>query len=123
MSSKSIQCTIDVVLECIYSPLRSDIGKFLDRINVLLGHIKITKKYVDITGDIDISLIEYRKNADVTNFVNMLHSYLLFPLINKPTRGQSTSKTIIDNTFCNFPPISEHKLILMEDIIDHFPIF
>ena len=57
------------------------------------------------------------------NFTDQLYSLGLHPLITRPTRITSHSKTLIDNIFTtNLSSIIQCVLII-NDISDHFPIF
>ena len=60
-----------------------------------------------------------------SDFLDLLYSYNLFPLISKPTRVTTTTATLIDNIFTNdFKDThNHHQGILYNDISDHFPIF
>ena len=54
----------------------------------------------------------------------MLFSFSFYPLINKPTRVNNNTSTLIDNIFFN--DIENGNLfngILFTDLSDHFPIF
>lgn len=60
---------------------------------------------------------------NVQCFCNMMSALSFYPLINIPTRVTSTTKSTIDNIFCNDIQ-NEHKSgVLMADISDHYPIF
>ena len=60
-----------------------------------------------------------------SEFLGILYSFNLFPLITKPTRVTKDSATLIDNIFTNDfkETINHHQGILFNDISDHFPIY
>lgn len=87
---------------------------------VLESLTKLSHKCYAI-GDININLLS--TNGDyVSNLSNLFHSYMFFPVINKPTRFTNTSATIIDHFWSNDPNYLSSG-ILFSNISDHFPIF
>ena len=50
-------------------------------------------------GDYNINLSNYGKHNETNEFVDMLHASLFISLINRPTRVQKESATLIDNIF------------------------
>ena len=67
-------------------------------------------------------LIYYNANNHVDDFLNMLMSFSLLPLITKPTRVTETASTIIDNIFNNSQPFPSSGIII-SDLSDHFPVY
>ena len=57
------------------------------------------------------------------DYVNMLFSYSLFPIITKPTRITSHSATLIDHIYTNSAIFDLTAGILTHDITDHLPVF
>ena len=75
-------------------------------------------------GDYNLNCLDYQNNTKVRNFFDILFSYGMIPIINKPTRVTKTSATAIDNIFINsFFNDSIETGIVKTDISDHFPIF
>ena len=59
-----------------------------------------------------------------SDFIDIMYSHTLLPLIDKPTRVNKDSATVIDNIFTNNIEYIQHKSgILYTDISDHFPVF
>ena len=76
-------------------------------------------------GDFNIDLMKNNMHKPTTDFINMMFTNALIPLINKPTRITSHSATLIDNIFSNKIE-SEGKVLqgnLTFDISDHFAQF
>lgn len=73
-------------------------------------------------GDFDLDLIHYDSHPFTQDFLDSLFSYMLIPLVNKPTRVTSHSATLIDNIFTNCFQQNTLNGIILNDISDHFPI-
>ena len=55
------------------------------------------------------------------NFLIIMNSLYLVPLITKPTRVTSSTATLIDNIFTNVPNVISG--VITSDLSDHFPVF
>ena len=49
----------------------------------------------------NIDLLKYNNNNSTTYVVDMLYSLGIYPLIDKPSRINESSATLIDNIFTN----------------------
>lgn len=101
VSEKIFECcgvnipTFNCVVICIYRIPNSDPYIFLNKLDVLLNKLKLTRQRVIITGDFNIDLL---KNNNISlDFRNLLLNYNLHPHINVPTRQQSCIDNIISN--------------------------
>ena len=74
---------------------------FTLQLNNVLDKLKINNKSCYIMGDFNIDLMKNNTHKPTNDFINMMFSNALIPLINKPTRITSHSATIIDNIFSN----------------------
>ena len=76
-------------------------------------------------GDFNINLLKYNKNQPTKEFVDMMYSFGLYPLISKPTRITSEGATLIDNIFTNDIDCTNTRCngLLITDISDHLPVF
>ena len=73
-------------------------------------------------GDFNINILN--ENHQATNdFINLMNSNCLYPVISKPTRVTPTTATLIDNIFTNNLEFNMNSGILYTDLSDHFPIF
>jgi len=118
----SISCK-NIIIYSIYRPPNSDINFFLEHLNFSFLKIKSMHKYdIYLTGDFNIDLLK-NDTFNVKNiFQNFLLSYSFAPLINSPTRVNSSTATLIDNIFHN--SFSKHSSgIIYCDISDHLPVF
>ena len=75
-------------------------------------------------GDYNVNLLNYCKHRETTEFVDILHSNSFVSLINRPTRINGSSATLIDNIFTNcYSNIHDtFRCLIQYDITDHFPI-
>ena len=92
--------------------------------NTLLAKSKTIDKTCVLVRDLNLSLIDYRSNAKVGDFVNLIFQHSLDPIINKPTGVTKNNATLIDYIITNCFTDQENLTgILKTDISDHFPIF
>ena len=77
-----------------------------------------------ITGDLNLNLLDYKTNAKVKSYLNLIFSHSFIPLINKPTRISKNNATVIDHILTNTFINNDYKSgIIKTDISDHFPVF
>ena len=88
----------NIIVNCVYRTPGSDMQTFIDQIETV---IKNVKKSIFLCGDLNIDLLKYNDNTPTKNFVDMMFSLGLYPLIDKPTRITDHSATLIDNIFTN----------------------
>lgn len=85
--------------------------------------LAMDKKYhrIYIFGDFNIDLLK-SNGKNVLEFLNMMFSFSLYPLIDRPTRVANTSATLIGNIWTSQPEDNISSFIIQTDISDHFPI-
>ena len=81
---------------------------------------KIEKNYIMGDFNIDLSKCSNKNSAD---FLDILHSSSLLPLIDKSTCISVNSATLIDNIFTNNVFSSITPGIYFNDASEHLPIF
>ena len=54
-----------------------------------------------LCGDFNINLLNSESHNGTKDFIEMLYSLGLYPLIDRPSRITSNSATLIDNIFTN----------------------
>ena len=54
-----------------------------------------------LAGDFNINLLNTDKHVPTSDYLEMLYTYNMYPLINKPTRVKQNSASLIDNIFTN----------------------
>ena len=92
------QNTKNVILGLVYRPPNYLFEHFFDQLEVTLSKFSPENKDIYIMRDFNINISE-TTHPSVIKFLDILASYALFPLIDKPTRITPDSITIIDNYF------------------------
>ena len=59
-----------------------------------------TKKII-LMGDFNINILNCDSDKDAADFVDTIYALSLYPTLNTPTRITATSRSLIDNIFCN----------------------
>ena len=76
-----------------------------------------------VLGNLNIDILHTNRTSTASNYLNMIESYGLLPLITKPTRVSVTISAILDHRLTN----DVHHCILPRsiqyDLSDHYPIF
>ena len=107
---------------CIYRPLNSNFGEFISVINDILSSVYENKyQGVFVLGDFKLNLLRSNDN-NIFDYVNLMFSYSLFPLITKPTRVTETSATLIDHIWSSQLEKIIGNYVIHNDISDHFPV-
>ena len=98
---------------------------FSQRLDTILNLIQKEKKLCYFLGDLNICFLKCDTHKHTSDFLDMIYSHGVFPLITKPTRVTETSATLIDHILTNnFDIHSQHKQgILCTSISDHYSIF
>ena len=115
----------NIIIGTIYRKPDSDIRNFIDSLSLKLNKLSNENKLVYLLGDFNINLLNTDSHVLTGEFVDMMYSHHLFPLISRPTRITQLSATLIDNIFTNNINNFDSSIngILVTDISDHFPIF
>ena len=74
-------------------------------------------------GDFNINILNSHSHQPTNEFINLMTSNSLYPLISKPTRITSSTATLIDNIFTNNLELNMNSGILYTDLSDHLPVF
>ena len=74
-------------------------------------------------GDFDINILNSHSHQPTNEFINLMTSNSLYPLISKPTRITSSTATLIDNIFTNNLELNINSGILYTDLSDHLAVF
>ena len=124
IDKSAVKADRNIVVGCIYRPPKSSITEFNDSLRDILRQLSKEDKYIYLTGDFNINLLNSSNHTPTAEFLELLFSFSFFPTINKPTRITSTSATIIDNIFMNnLHSQSITAGILASDVSDHCPVF
>ena len=118
----------NIIISVIYripnNSFENSIELFNEEFNKYLTDIcKSQNNSIICAGDFNIDLLKYAEHTPTTEFINLLFSCNLFPLISKPTRIINTSVTLIDNIYVTNNLTVTHADILYADISDNFLIY
>ena len=114
---------LSYVIGVMYRPPNSNIVMFNEKLNDILSQISHMPCY--IIGDYNIDLLKHDSHLQTEQFLDVMHSNSLIPMIYKPTRETNTTATLIDNIFTNNYCVDDLLLqgLLIADISDHHAIF
>ncbi|XP_065654555.1 uncharacterized protein LOC136081185 [Hydra vulgaris] len=114
----------NIIVGCIYChPCMSTSEFNITYIQTLLDKLSLENKNIVLLGDFNINLLKYDSCNDVSNFLDLMCSFSLFPLITQPTRITPKSKTLIDNIFVNFHTPNTKSGNLTVCLADHLVQF
>ena len=91
----------------VYRPPGTDLGTLNEYISMLLTKLKNEFKTYYLMGDYNVNLLNYNKHRETTEFVDILHSISFAFLINRPTRINGSSATLIDIFTNCYPSIHD----------------
>ena len=113
-----------ILIGVVYRPPGTPLMQFNSSLNDILTNINKENKYIYLMGDFNINLLNHESHGQTAEFLEIMYTSFLFPLITKPTRVTSTTATIIDNIFTNNIQESHYyNGIFPVDISDHYPVF
>ena len=100
-----------MIVGCIYKHPTLPVDDFTNEFvsPLLLKLQKESSKRTFLLGDFNIVLFKYEISDSINNFIDILSSNFLLPLIFLPTRISKTS-TLIDNNFSNLTSLEETEL-------------
>lgn len=107
---------------CLYRPPSGNLSHFLNKLSDILT-IAQCKCYhsINVFGDFNLDILKQNLSV-IKDFINMMTSFSLSPLIRKPTRTTDHSMTLLDQIWVNCPELSIANYIFRTDITDHFPV-
>ena len=74
-------------------------------------------------GDFNVNILNFNSDSETSSFIGTIYSNCFYPTINIPTWITSTSKTLIDNIFCNNITKSISVGNIAASILDHLVQF
>ena len=113
----------NIIIGCIYKPPEASVSDFNTSISNTLSTISFENKLSYIMGDFNINLLNSDSHQPTNDFINLMTSNSLYPLISKPTRITDSSATLIDNIFTNNLEYNMVSGIFYADLSDHLPVF
>ena len=111
----------DIVIS-VYRTPSGNVAEFIVKMEEIIKYCR-DQNYHDIyiAGDINIDLLK-TGDPDATQLMNLMHSYNLYCIINKPTRVTETSATLIDHIWVSNCEKVNSTYIVIDDQTDHFPV-
>ena len=108
-----------LLIGALYRPPNSNFDMFIDTLQRILTTLTNERKAVYLMGDFNVHLDKIETDTHAQEFSDIMHSFSLFPLINKPTRITPTCSSLIDNIFTNQMANQMHSGLLYSDLSDH----
>ena len=113
-----------VIIGVIYRPPSKKMEDFNEQLKAILDQINIGKIPCYLLGDMNINVINHLTHKPTEDYLEVMYSKGLIPVINRPTRVTDHSATLIDHIFTNnYDATNFYQGILVTDITDHYPIF
>ena len=113
----------NIIVGCLYRPPDASLNDFNRSVEDILSAISFENKLSYIMGDYNINILNSHSHQPTNEFINLITSNSLSPLISKPTRITSSTATLIDNIFTNNLELNMNSGILYTDLSDHLPVF
>ena len=116
-----------LILTVYRQPGNEHIHTFFDILEAWLDTYDKRSNEIVITGDLNLDLLKYQSHEKTTQYLDLMLSHTLSPMITKPTRIKHTSATLIDHIFTKIT--DSHGGILLTELsgshgfTDHYPVF
>ena len=111
----------NIIVGLIYRPPHGQTNLFCEDLDKCLHTLTGEGKQIYLMGDLNIDLLSHSSDHDTLLYTT--HSNCCYPHINKPTRIDGQSSTLIDNIFSNIFDKDITSGLIFSDISDHLPIF
>ena len=113
-----------VLIGVIYRPPNRRISDFNEQLKSIMDQVNVVQLPCCLMGDTNINVLNHTTHKETSDYLDLMYSYSLVPVINRPTRITCNSATLIDHIFTsNFNAASLYQGILVTDISDHYPVF
>ena len=112
----------NIFVSCLYRQPGSSIDVCIDTIHKLFD-IFSKRKCIYMCGDFNINLLNIEFHKGTKDFIDMLYSFGMYPLMDRPSRITCSSATLIDNIFTNELQHDHISGLLINDTSDHLPVF
>lgn len=111
-----------VLIGCIYRHPSANIEEFTSQFDELIKRFNQNKYQLYILGDMNIDFLKYNIHSQTNDYLDMLYSNNLLPIITKPTRLTSHTATLIDHIYTNTSTQMISGIATIA-ISDHLPTF
>ena len=109
------------IICCVYRAPNTDLSMLCEFLTNILRNVR--KNTVYMCGDFNVDLLQFDKHGGTNDFIDQIYTLGLHPLITRPTRITSHSKTLIDNIFTSDLSSQIHSGLIINDMSDHLPIY
>ena len=115
----------DVIIGVIYRPPNKYVKSFNELMTTIIDKVNKEKKICYLIGDYNIDLLKQESHPQTSEFLDIMYSNNLIPVITRPTIKQDKSGTSVDNMFINNLVGINHSIqgLFKTEISDHLPIF
>ena len=111
-----------IIIGCIYKHPTCNLEQFRNQLNDIIKIINPNRHEIYIFGDMNINFLKFNEHAQTEEFLDMLYTNNILPIITKPTRLTDHTATLIDHVYTNCLK-NFTAGILTVDITDHLPVF
>ncbi|XP_041453069.1 uncharacterized protein LOC121406116 isoform X2 [Lytechinus variegatus] len=118
----NLQCK-NLILGVIYRAPDTHFDLFYDNFEQCVSKLANENKQIYFLGDFNVNFLPLHQNNLSNRFLQLMNSFGFYSFINRPTRINIHSSTLIDNIFSN---IHDKKItggLLYSEVSDHLPIF
>ena len=119
----NIKTSEKILVASIYRHSSSDTASFALSLNNKIADLDISNYNAYLLGDFNLNISINRQSFVAQNYLDMLSSNSMYPIINPPTRVADTTSTIIDHVITNCSSLSILTGIIKSDLTDHHPVF
>ena len=121
---KFLQLNYSKKASCCYKPSDDNWKNHCDHLQKILTNATKENTLYFVTGDFNLNCLEFHQSSEIRQFFNNMFEKRAFPLINRPTRCNTSSATLIDSIFTNCVfGTSLKNGIMKTSISDYFAIF
>ena len=110
-----------VIICCVYRAPNTDLSILSEFLTNILSIVR--KNTVYMCGDFNVDLQQFYKHCATNEFIDQIYTLGLHPLITRPTRITSHTKTLIDNIFTSDLSSQIHSGLIIIDMSDNLPIY
>ena len=116
-----------IVLTLYRQPKNRNLVQFHEQLQKWLNVFDKRTNEIFITGDLNLDLLKYQIHTQTSNYLDLMMSHSLLPVITRPTRIVHSSATLIDHFFCK-SSVSTSGILACEiagtsGVTDHYPVF
>ena len=113
----------NAIVGTFYRPPDENVNVVLDSLRKLESTTTRENKIFYVIGDFNSDLLRHEQHAITREFVELMFSHLLYPLIIKPFRVISNTTSLIGNIFTNNVTCLSVNELTVNELSGHLPIY